>query len=81
MQTENTTLVEQEKIPGTPFTLIRQDEKWFIVIGNSRITEPERTKQEAMEKLRTERWLITMHMIIHCINKLQEYNKINTIQQ
>lgn len=74
---KNSSLHEQIKIEGTPFTLIRhvfEDDSviWFIVMGNYKITEPTETKEEQLEKLETEKWLIIMHMIIICIKKQME---------
>lgn len=76
---ENSTLINYEKIPGTPFTIINQEEKWFIVMGDWRITESTLTREEQIKKLEEEKWLIIMHMTIICIKKQLENPIVNEI--
>lgn len=71
---KNYPLVEMEKIEGTPFTLIHQEQKWFIVMGDHRVTEPTETKQQCLEKLEKEKWLLTMHIAIIAVQKTLEKN-------
>jgi len=80
----NTELIEREKIEGTPFTLIKQEEKWFITMGDHRITEPTKHKNEQYNKLEKEKWLIITNVIIIILEKMNEgailakaYNGVN----
>lgn len=76
-KTHNSILASEiEKIPNTPFTLIRQENKWFITMGNYRITEPTKTKAEQLKKLETEKWNLIMHITIITQEKTQELQKI-----
>ena len=73
---QNSTLAEREQIQGTPFVLINQQDRWFLVMGNHRVTEPTLTKEETLKKLDTERWLLIMHIAIIAIEKMNEMNKL-----
>lgn len=72
---EKEQLVKHEKIPGTPFTLIFQQNTWFIVIGDSRITEPTQTREEQIKKLEEDKWMLILQVAIHVNHKLKEYNE------
>lgn len=67
---QNSILTEREPIKGTPFTLIKQDEQWFMVMGDYRVTETTKTKEEQIEKLESEKWLLIMHICIVAIKKI-----------
>lgn len=85
---KKTYLTERKQIAGTPFTMIRQEDKWFIVMGDYRMTEPTETEDEQIRKLEDEKWWIITCMvsIIIKIQKqleetmtmLEDYNKTNT---
>lgn len=40
-------LIEKHTIPNTPFTVVRQDTEWFVLMGMYRLTEPLKSKKEA----------------------------------
>lgn len=61
---QNSTLVEMDNITGTPFKWVKQDDKYFIVLGNNRLTEPTTTLSETLEKLQTEMFDVIFHTII-----------------
>lgn len=69
---KNYPLAEREPILGTPFTLIRDNEKWFMVMGDYRVTETTKTKEEQIDKLDTEKWLLIMHICIISVQKIQQ---------
>lgn len=55
----NTELIQRERIKGTPFWIIGQEEKeWFIVMKNYKITEGKKTKEEALAELENNKWNI-----------------------
>jgi len=65
---KNTQLHERRQIEGTPFTLIKQTmdndkEKYFIVMGDHRLTEPTPSEEEALNKLVTDYWKIIVNVI------------------
>lgn len=72
---ENSTLTEREKIENTPFYLIKQNDLWFIAMGNNMITEPVESKTIALDKLKTEKWDIIFHMCAIISDKMREYKE------
>jgi hypothetical protein len=68
----NKQLIEREKIEGTPFTLIKQNEQYFLVMGDHRLTEPTKNRETTMIKLENEKWLLMTQVVI-CI--LESMNK------
>lgn len=72
---QNYPLIEQEKIEGTPFTLIKQNDKYFIVMGNTRITDPTLNKETTLIKLETEKWLIILHLVIAVMERQKEWTQ------
>lgn len=69
---QNSPLIEREEIKGTPFTLIKQDELYFIVMGDHRLTEPTELKNEQYLKLENEKWLILTNVIIIILDKMNK---------
>lgn len=69
---KNYPLTEREPILGTPFTLIRDNEKWFMVMADYRVTETTKTKEEQLDKLDTEKWLLIMHIAIIALRKMRQ---------
>lgn len=74
----NEQLTQREKIPGTPFTLIYQDNiGWFVVMGDHRLTEPTLSKEEQIEKLETNKWELITTVVISVVERLKQYEQIN----
>lgn len=65
-------MIEREPIEGTPFTLIKQNEKYFTVMGDYRITETTKTVSEQMEALEKNKWLNILTMIGIAIEKHEQ---------
>ena len=57
------TILNREKIEGTPFYLIETDIGSFIVMGSHRISEIHKTPAKALEELDNQNWMIIMRMI------------------
>lgn len=58
-ESSNSELIQREKIEGTPFWIIGQEEKeWFITMKNYKITEAKGTKEEAIEELEKNKWSV-----------------------
>lgn len=53
---ENQTLIERTKFTNAPFTLIKQDEKYYVVMGDYRVSEVYDTKSEALKDFNAEEW-------------------------
>lgn len=69
---ENSTLVENEDLKGTPFILRKRDNQWFLTVSDYRVTEPTNTKEEQLFKLDSEKWLLIMHICIITMKKLSD---------
>lgn len=60
----NRELILARPIKGTPFTLAgNEDQGYFLTIGAYRLTEPETTPEEAVEKLDSETWEIISRLV------------------
>lgn len=56
-------LIEKIEIEKTPFTAIRQDDKWFLTMGRYRLTQPLDSKEEALAAGVDESWWRIMQII------------------
>lgn len=78
--TSQNNLIERKQIEGTPFTMIKQvmdndKTKYFLVMGDHRLTEPTYNEEETLQKLLTEQWLITTNVIAIITDKMLEQQK------
>lgn len=61
---EDTELIKREAIPNTPFFVVGNDEKGYIItLGKFKLTENEETKTAAIDKLITDQWNIIFRMV------------------
>ena len=72
----NNSLIERVRIDGTPFVAIGQENKWFLVLGNYRITEPTETYEETVQKLDTNMWDIIGTLICVLQDKFDEEKNV-----
>lgn len=70
---KNSTLVEIEDIPKTPFKIVKTADKWFIGIAGERLTDLFETKEGALNELYDNMWNIIMHLTIVMIQKTADY--------
>lgn len=63
MEIENEELVKSIPIPGTPFTKVKYDDKWFVAFGKYRLTEPLQTEEEADAAASDNSWFRIMQVI------------------
>lgn len=61
--TNSSKLIEREQLEGTPFNLIKQEEKYFITIGNYQLTPQYDTEQEAIDDIQFNQWNIIVTLI------------------
>lgn len=64
---ENFQLIEREQIKGTPFWIQKvEPHGWFISLKGYKLTEPTKTKEEAIQKiwLENDGWNVIANMII-----------------
>lgn len=86
-ETKNTQLIEKEEVEGTPFTVVKQDDVWFILMGKYRLDPtPFPTKKEAIRDARRFSWdkivQVAQIMIIANSNQMamleQQINELAT---
>lgn len=64
-----------EALPNTPFRIIGSEKGWFIVLGNSRLTNYYPTEKLAQESLEQDRWNVLINTIVTVVNQIQELQK------
>lgn len=72
---ENSSLIEREQVPKTPFWVINQNEKWFLIMGENRITDLFNTKEEALDELKNNQWFITISIAAIVLEKMLAQQK------
>lgn len=64
---KNHQIYEQKELEGTPFKLIKklvnEKDKYFIAMGDHRLTDMVSTEKEALELLVTDYWKIVVNVI------------------
>lgn len=56
-ETKNTQLIEKEEVEGTPFTVVKQDDVWYVLMGKYRLDPtPFPTKVDAIKEALTINW-------------------------
>lgn len=77
----NENLIEREQLEGTPFWLIRQEEKWAIVMGKYKMNDKElRSREEAIKYMEDNKYNISLRMTMIIVNDIireQEEGKKN----
>jgi hypothetical protein len=56
-------LVERENVKGTPFTLYKHEQNWFVLLGKYRLSKEFETKEEALEDASRNDWERTMQVV------------------
>jgi hypothetical protein len=71
-------LVEYEQVKGTPFTAVKDGNKWYVLMGKYRLTEAMETKAEAVKDAEE----ITYFRIMQIFNiMMQDYQDQKKIQK
>lgn len=68
LKSGNDMIVEREEIPNTPFYINKNNKKWFLTMGDYRITEPNESKSQTLEKAKITDWL-TLFTVIATIQE------------
>lgn len=64
---KGTQLVEQIKIEGEPFTILKWDDKYYLTLGKYRLTEALETEEQAREEVHNVSWfriLQVLHIVV-----------------
>lgn len=78
---KSNSLIEREEIPNTPFKLIHLQDKWFMVLGDHRLSQLYDTKEEVLDYFKTHMWETIIHIVIIIADEKklwQELEKITT---
>lgn len=75
-QESSSKLIEREQIPDTPFWIYGSEEKgYFLVMGNNKMSETKETKEEAVELIIKEPFMLVLRMITAVFEKLEQLTK------
>lgn len=74
-KTKNTQLIKTKNIPNTPFTIVNQDEKYFLSLGNYQLTNKMETELEVEEYLNNNVWDVFIKLTLILIEKKNELDK------
>ena len=72
---KNTKLVEFKQVKETPFTLAKQNEEWYILLGKYRLSEGYETEKEGEKEAKKICWKKIMQVISVIITEEKELNK------
>lgn len=65
----NEELFKVEEVKGTPFQIIKMEDKYFLAMGKYRLSEPMPTYKEALENAQDSSWHRIMQIINIMINE------------
>lgn len=68
-------LMEYNKVPGSPFTIVRREKEWFLSMGNNRISEYYETEKEVLEFIEKDMFNLILTMIIILITDYPKLKK------
>jgi len=60
---QDSKLVERENVEGTPFTLYKSENLWYVLLGKYRMSKEFETKEEAKEDAQRNDWERTMQVV------------------
>ena len=72
---KNTKLVEFKQVKETPFTLAKQNEEWYILLGKYRLSEGYETEKEAEKEAKRVCWNKIMQVMSVIITEEKQLNK------
>lgn len=71
-------IVEQFPLSGTPFTVVKIDEHWFLTIGKYRLTNQLGSREEAEAEVNDASWIRMMQIIKIVILEHEEEKRLET---
>ena len=72
--------IEFTHIEGTPFTVVYENDEYFSIIGNHRITETFFDKEICIEETKKITWDRIVQVIWAVNNKIESINKLNKVK-
>lgn len=70
---EQEKLIDVKEIPDTPFVVVKADKKYFIGMGNERITKEFDSEEEAIESLEHPEWQTLISVMVIVFNSLKGF--------
>lgn len=55
---QNTKTVEREKVEGTPFTVVRWENEWMVMLGDYVLMRGFISKSQATEAIEADKWTL-----------------------
>lgn len=72
---ESSTLVEVKQIADTPFTAVRNEDKWFLALGKFKLSQTVGSEEEVIEMSKDTSWSRLMNiMFIVATDAITEYH-------
>lgn len=56
-------LIERHPVPGSPFHIIKQNEEWFLTMGNYRLSNEMFSMGEVEDYIKEQQWNIILSMM------------------
>lgn len=73
-------LTEYEQVKGTPFTAVKDNGKWYVLMGKYRLTESFETKTEAVKDAEEITYFRIMQVFQIMMQDYEDQKKINKKQ-
>lgn len=73
--TPSTKLLEQKKVDGTPFIMIKTNDQCFLTYGEYRISDYKNNEEELLEELKEKPWQILGAFTIAMIEMYNKYEE------
>lgn len=70
-------LVEFKEIDNTPFKAVKQEDKWFGILGQYRITDELASFDEVVDYIVKNKWEVILNMIIIIIEQVKPWKEKN----
>lgn len=67
---DNKKIVDYAELPGTPFTMVRRQNGYFVTLGNQMVTPELNSEEEALTYLQLNMWNIMLQMITVVFSKM-----------
>lgn len=74
-RSESEQLIEQIPVEGTPFTVVKVEDKWFLAMGKYRLTEPMESKAQALGAAEDKSWFRIIQIIMIIIKQDKQDEK------
>lgn len=74
-QNSSNKLIDREPLEGTPFTIIKDEEGWMLVMGKYALTTKKETREELTTYIQEEMWNTIVKITVIIIETILTENK------